>query len=172
MSTPELDALLNCDTCYGTLTINGVSMANPYGAWCLPDLSPLWGMPDQRPNADGLMPGATGMRGFPQRGTRTVYQLRFLASGQVNGQTGELVQDSGLTPEGMLATNIAYLYAQVLAPVGSGTGTRPAVWVVPDLGPTNHRVRATLPSGGVALLPSAVMRATMVLTDPYATLHL
>lgn len=171
MSTPELDALLNCDTCYGTLTIGGVLLANPYGAWCLPDLSPLWGDPDNRGD-DGLMPGATGLRAFPQRATKTVHQLRFLCSGQVDGQTGELAADAGRTPEGQLAVNMAYLTTNVFAPVGTGTGTRAGVWDVPELGPINAQVRARLPAGSVALLPSAVLRATMELQDPYALLHL
>ncbi len=171
MSSVEPMAILECDLSYGGLTIGGVDMLNAFGAWCAPDLSPLWGNPDVR-GADALLPGATGVRPFPRRGTITVHSLRFLVSGQVDGQDGLTAGEHGRTPEQQLALNLRFLNDNVFDPVGSGTGTRAAVWTPPGVAPILGDVRARMPAGGVALLPKGVLRGTMEIEDPRYALHL
>lgn len=168
MSDPDYNALLRtgCGTDYGTLVLNSVAMQNPYGAWCTPDLSPLWGSPEVR-GSDVLLPGAVGVRAFGRRGTVTTHNLRFIVSGQVDGQSGDLPEDHSRTPEAQLAVNMAYLHAQVFtSQIITGT------WTPPGVGAINASVRARLPSTNIALLPKAILRGTILLDDPHYALHL
>lgn len=122
-------------TIEGTLTIDGVPMNPANGAWAtLGDergeggLLQLWAMFAVR-GQDRVLPGAPGVIAYPRRITQTRIDLRFLMVGDVIGETGVPAANS---IEG-LAQNTEYIRANVLAPVVSTDGTRPATLTIPGL---------------------------------------
>lgn len=173
----DSQGVLNCATCYGTLTANEVPMVAANGAWCLNDLAPLWGGVEQRgddtvmPSLDSE-PGAPGARAFPRRDAPSSHQLEFWCSGHVDPD-GTPALELGRSPEAQLALNMAYLHANVFFSVDTGDGTYPVVWTVPGIGPITGNCRLLLPPGGVELVRgAALLTGTVVIQDPYSELHL
>lgn len=82
---------LNCDTCYGTLTINDVLLHTP--AWCLTDLSDLWGSFDYR-GSNRVIPGRRGRKPYVLRPDQTRYSLPFLIIGAYD-ENGNPYYDEG-----------------------------------------------------------------------------
>ena len=109
--------------CEGTLTIGGISMNR--AAWAVVGdsegqggLLPLWVTVDQR-GEDRLLPGTIGVIPYRRRATVTRHDLRLLVVGDV-----DLNGDPVVNTRNGLAANLAYLYTNVVAPVGTGDGTR------------------------------------------------
>lgn len=69
---------LECDPCYGELAIAGVSLHTP--AWCLPDLSALWGSFELR-GSNRVIPGRRGRKPYVRRVDETRYSLPLLVTG-------------------------------------------------------------------------------------------
>lgn len=69
---------LECDTCYGALTVGGVLMHTP--AWCLPDLSPLWSSFTLRGN-NRLLPHRRGRKPYPRRIDETHLSFPLIVTG-------------------------------------------------------------------------------------------
>lgn len=166
-----------CDTCYGELAIDGVSMHT--SAWCLPDLSPLWSSFELR-GQNRVIPGRRGRKPYPRRVDETRLSLPMLVTGYCDaagtpyseGGTGysdiyDDVYEHGPAisyPAG-LETNIAYL--QDLFNLCDPTETVNSL----------HTATFTLPSGAVresqvqilglvgALRPGYLFRATLDLLD-------
>lgn len=82
---------LNCDDCYGTLTINNVLLHTP--AWCLTDLSELWGSFDYR-GSNRIIPGRRGRKPYVLRADQTRYSLPFLIIGAYD-ENGNPYYDEG-----------------------------------------------------------------------------
>lgn len=80
---------INCDDCYGTLTINDVLLHTP--AWCLTDLSELWGSFDYR-GSNRIIPGRRGRKPYKLRADQTRYSLPFLIVGY-SDQNGNVYYD-------------------------------------------------------------------------------
>ena len=111
-------------TAAGALTIGGVAMFCP--AWKVINLQDLWAAAEQR-GRDVVIPGTSGVRPRRRRDTVTERTLRMLIVGDVD-RTGS-PQSNKLTG---LYTNVEYLRANVVAPTGSGNGTRSAVLTIPS----------------------------------------
>jgi len=117
---------LTWTTTAGDLTIGGVAM-NCAGWKLLGDsLARLWMPADQRGD-DRLIPGAAGVLAQRRRNTATTVSLEMLISG--------LADRNGTAASGtyvaQLYTNIVYLRDNVVAPTGTGDGTRSAVLTPP-----------------------------------------
>jgi len=113
------------DLSMGTLTISGVELVNTY-AWSITDLRPLWDSADVR-GSDRILPGVIGVIPYQRRWTVTKINLPMVISGYVD-QAGSIYDN----PFVGLQVNQAYLLDNVVAPVGSNPGTRPAVLTMPD----------------------------------------
>lgn len=111
--------------CSGTLTIGSVALNGP--AWDIPNLTALWIEYDQRGN-DRILPGAAGVIPYRRRMTATRHDLTIFIIGDVD----RLGAAYGNATTG-LATNVAYLDANVITPTGSGDGTRAATLTRPGL---------------------------------------
>ena len=108
----------------GGLTIAGISLTT---TWCrVENLIDLWLPADQR-GQDRVIPGSAGVLALQRRDTVTRRSLRLTVAGDVTyaGAT------SGDAFE-RLQINLDYLRAQIVAPTGSGNGTRSAVLTMPD----------------------------------------
>lgn len=151
---------LRCADCHGHLTIDDVNLHTP--AWCLIDLSDLWGTQDLR-GANRVIPGMRGRKAYRRRIDQTRFQLPFVISGACD-ENGFLYADAGLGwPEGLEA-NVAYLQNYLSA-------------VDTDRGDSTRRATFTLPSGNVrrswvqvlgirgGLVDGGIMRATLDLLD-------
>lgn len=115
---------LTYNTAAGDLTIGGVALNGP--AWKVLNLLELWQPADQRGN-DRLVPGTAGVLAQQRRDTVTRRSLQMLIVGDVD-RTGAAQADRF---EGLQA-NIDYLRSNVVAPTGTGDGTRSAVLTMPD----------------------------------------
>lgn len=115
---------LTYNTAAGDLTIGGVALNGP--AWKVLNLLELWQPADQRGN-DRLVPGTAGVLAQQRRDTVTRRSLQMLIVGDVD-RTGTPQADRF---EG-LQVNVEYLRANVVAPTGTGDGTRSAVLTMPD----------------------------------------
>lgn len=137
----------------GDLTIGGIAMNCP--AWKVLNLHELWQPADQR-GADRVVPGASGVLPLRRRDTVTQRSLQMLISG-THLQNGT----EASTPLIGLQVNVEYLRDNVVAPTGTGNGTRTAVLTMPsgatrtesvhvvgmefgDLRPDGHWLRAVL----------------------------
>lgn len=100
----------------GELVVAGQSMMCP--AWCVLDVSPLWGPAAQR-GQNLLIPGRPGKIGMPRRRDETGFSLPMLIDCTVD-RTGA---PWASIPVG-LAGNLAYLESNVSGPVSTGDGTR------------------------------------------------
>lgn len=108
----------------GELTVAGVSLCTR--AWCVLDLSPLWGIPDLR-GQNTTLPSYAGRRPRPRRVDQTAYPLAFLITGAVD-QDGDAHDD----PVMGLATNLDYLWDNVVSPPDPPATTRAAELTMPD----------------------------------------
>lgn len=115
---------LTYNTAAGDLTIGGVAMNGP--AWKVLNLYELW-LPANVRGSDRILPGAAGVIAYQRRATVTVRSLQMLVSG-THDRTGAAVADKY---EGLQA-NVDYLITNVVAPTGTGDGTRSAVLTMPD----------------------------------------
>jgi len=106
----------------GQLTIDGIEMCR--AAWCVLDLSSLWGFPDFR-GQNLVIPQAAGRRAYRRYIEETTYQLRM----QITGAVDE-TDTPHVDPVMGLALNLEYLWDNVVTP---DTGaTRAAVLTMPD----------------------------------------
>lgn len=109
----------------GTLTIGSVLMNRP--AWAIlgddtgeGGLLHLWVETEVRGD-DRLLPGAAGIIPYQRRLAPARHDLRLLVTGDVN-ENGVANANS---KTGLIA-NLNYIYANVIAPTGTGDGTRAA----------------------------------------------
>jgi len=112
----------------GTLTVDGISLNNAFGAWGVygdktgqGGLLKLWNDFDVRGD-DRILPSATGVIAYERRVTATRHDLTLTVVGDVNGQTGATVMDCRVG----LQDNMDYLMTNVILPPGTSTGTRSA----------------------------------------------
>lgn len=115
---------LTWNTAAGDLTIGGVAMN--CAAWRVENLLDLWFPADQR-GKDQQVAGVAGARAKRRVTTATKRSLRLTIVGDVD-RTGATNSDWF---EG-LAANVAYLRDNVIAPTGTGDGTRSAVLTMPN----------------------------------------
>lgn len=121
--------LLNYD-CEGTLTISGILM-NRLAFMTQADedgnggLSQFLTLADQR-GEDRILPGTPGVIANRRRLTVTKLSIRLVVVGDIlwNGTTPS-------TPKIGLFTNLKYIYDNVVAPTGTGDGTRAVTVVLP-----------------------------------------
>lgn len=106
------------------LEINSVPLATP--AWDVVDYSPLY---DEKPvrHANRIIPNVTGRAGYMPVGDEKRVMLRMVIKGERNHENTVYAN-----PRVGLWTNIAYLRTNVVAPTGTGDGTRAATWHLPD----------------------------------------
>jgi len=126
----------------GTLSLDGISLQNPFGAWgVVPNkgkggLIPLWTDYEVR-GQNRILPSVTGVIMYEHRVTETEYDLRLAVTGDVDGQTGLSNTDA---IEG-LETNLDYLTTNVILPPGGPTGARAGVLVKPSGATLNASVQ-------------------------------
>lgn len=128
--------------CEGTLTIGGISMNR--AAWAIlgdedgdGGLLGLITKVSQR-GSDRKIPSAGGVLAYRRWADVTEHQLRILVAGDVN-YLGVANADHNAG----LASNLDYLYTNVIAPVASTTGTRAAVLNIPGLGTKTADIHVT-----------------------------
>lgn len=117
-------------TCEGTLTIGGILM-NQSAFMTQADedgngaLSQFLTLADQR-GEDRILPGTAGVIPYKRRLTVTKLTIRLVVVGDIlyNGSTPS-------TPKIGLFTNLKYIYDNVVAPTGTGDGTRAISVVLP-----------------------------------------
>lgn len=102
------------------LTINSVPLATP--AWKTVDVAPLFDSAPQR-GENRVVPHANGRVAYLRRNDEWPIQLNLVIFGAYD-QNGVLASNKRL----QLLTNIEYLKTNVVAPTGTGDGTRTAVW--------------------------------------------
>lgn len=122
-------------TAEGSLSIDGVDMANQFGAWgILHDgrgeggLLKLWSPDFVIRGENRILPSVTGVLMYEHRMTETTVKLNLCVVGDVDGQTGLANTDA---TEGM-EVNFDYLYENVVRPPGNSTGTRTGVLTLPS----------------------------------------
>ena len=117
----------------GTLSLDGISLQNTFGAWgIIPNkgrggLIPLWTDFAVR-GQNRILPSVTGVIMYEHRVTETEYDLRLAVTGDVDGQTGLSNTDA---VQG-LEVNLDYLTTNVILPPGNSTGTRAGVLIKPS----------------------------------------
>lgn len=124
-----MTGLFNYD-CEGTLTIGGILM-NRLAFMTQADengnggLSQFLTLADQR-GEDRILPGTTGVIAYKRRLTVTKLTIRLVV-------TGDILHDGSTpsTPKIGLFTNLKYIYDNVVAPTGTGDGTRSMSVVLP-----------------------------------------
>lgn len=126
---------LNDYDCEGELTISALSMNRPAWAVLADDegnggLMQLLTDVAQR-GEDRRLPSATGVIPFQRRVDVSTYELRLLVVGSVNFNGVETTE--GANPlwynvNWTLELNLNYIMGNIIAPTGTGDGTRPAVW--------------------------------------------
>lgn len=142
----------------GGLSIGGVNMMCP--AWEVLNLLVLWSPAIQR-GSDRVLPGAAGVVARPRRDTVTRHSLQLLIVGDVD-RTGSTNSDLF---EGLQA-NIDYLRANVVAPTGTGDGTRSAVLTMPDASTRTEAVHVTALTLGEFRGDGAWVRAVLEVSIP------
>lgn len=138
------------------VSIGGISLATP--AWDVLNIHVLWQGPEVR-GSDRLLPGAAGVRPYRRRATVTRYTLELVINGTF--------REDGLTyanPAIGLQSNIDYLYANVVAPVATTSGTRAVSLVMPD--GTTRTGHAHVEAFQIAPISFKVVRATMDISIP------
>lgn len=123
----------------GALEVDGIAMANPFGAWGIVSdekgnggLLQLWTdfsvrgenrvLPTPAPSATGaVIP-------YEHRVTESKCDLRLLVTGDVDGQTGAINTDAVTG----LEVNLGYLMTNVILPPATATGTRAAELTMPS----------------------------------------
>lgn len=112
------------EQCDGELTIDGVLMHTP--AWNVLRVLALW-MPGDQRGSDRLLPLTPGVIPYQRRLTVTRHSLPMAIHGEVD-QAGVPYPNVWAG----LEANIDYLKANVVAPTGTGDGTRPASLLMPS----------------------------------------
>ncbi len=180
----EAGGPLNCDPCYGTLTINDVLLHTP--AWCLPDLSALWGSFELR-GANRLIPGRRGRKPYVRRADETRYSLPLLVTGYCDAAGIPWTDPGGgysdfyspsyehvgaTTYEEGLENNLAFLQRtfHLDDPSDTAESVFDAVFELPSLTTRESRVQVLGIRG--QLLPGALFRATLEILDVDAGLIL
>lgn len=121
---------INDFACEGALTIGGISMNRL--AWAV--------LADDRGSngllqavtlievrgEDRILPGAVGVIPYQRRLTSVRMDFRIIVIGELNSAGAANADHTA----GLIA-NLKYLYANVVAPTGTGDGTRPAVLTLP-----------------------------------------
>lgn len=107
----------------GSLSINGVNLCTV--AWCVQDLKPLWEEDDYR-GGTKIVPEQPGELSYPLRRGKRRVDLDLTISGFVD-TAGHFYSN----PFTGLEAHVDYLNANVVAPVGTGAGTRGAVLTKP-----------------------------------------
>lgn len=123
------------NTAAGGLTIGGVDMMGP--AWQVRNLIELW-LPSQQRGRDKVIPGVAGRRPYRRFDDATVRTLSLKITGDVD-RTGAAQSNTFLG----LQTNIDYLITNVVAPTGSGDGTRSLVLTMPSGATRTESVHVT-----------------------------
>jgi hypothetical protein len=118
--------------CEGVLTISSISMNR--AAWAVlgdetgrGGLVPLWVTVDQRGD-DRVLPHGPVIP-YLRRNTATRHDLRLLVTGDVDLNGAPLSNSKA-----GLYDNLAYIYTNIVAPTGTGDGTRVASLTVPGSG--------------------------------------
>lgn len=157
----SLDAAgpLNCDPCYGTLTIDQVSLHT--SAWCAPDLSALWGSPLLR-GQNRLIPGRQGRKPYKRRIDEFRFSLPLLVTGYCDSD-GFAYSDAGVGFDQGLEANVAYLQNALVIPPSNNDSTRDATFTLPSGNVRQSTVQILGLTG--QLLPGALFRATLELVD-------
>jgi hypothetical protein len=126
-----MPAIENYD-CDGTLAISGVNMN--WDAWAIVGddngrggLLNLWIEAEQR-GEDRVLPNATGVIPYRRRLDVTPHELRLLVTGDI-----DLAGQPSTNSKTQLLTNLAFLYTNVIAPTGTGDGTRGATLTFPGM---------------------------------------
>lgn len=116
--------------CEGTLTIGGILM-NRLAFFTQADengnggLSQFLTLADQR-GEDRVLPGVAGVIAYKRRLTVTKLTIRLVVTGDIL-YTGSAPS----TPKIGLFTNLKYIYDNIVAPTGTGDGTRSMSVVLP-----------------------------------------
>lgn len=156
---------LNCDLCFGTLTIGAVSMHTP--AWCITDLSDLWSSPTLR-GANRLIPGRQGRKAYKRRLDENKLQFPMLVTGYCDPE-GFPYGDMGMTPDQGLEANIAYLQNNVVLPNDDqADSTREATFTLPSGNTRVSTIQVVSLTGRLAA--GALFRGTLEITDVDALL--
>lgn len=109
--------------CFGSMTVDGFSLNTP--AWDFYGYQKLWSEYEVRTDEVPL-PTAPGRRSYPGRLDQSEYELTAYVTGEAD-ESGVAYPDVW---QG-LYTNLQSLWNNVLSPVGTGRGTRPAVLTFP-----------------------------------------
>lgn len=161
--TTTTSAPITCQTgTYGSLAIDSVSLHTP--AWCVMDLSDLWGTPNYR-GADVLIPHQAGQKPYIRRKDTTQYSLPMIVTGYCD-QFGAVNANYDIG----LQENVEYLMTYVALPTNTGDGTRTAVWTLPSGSTVTAQIHVLGLRG--QLLPGALYRPTLEISVPGADLHL
>ena len=164
---------LDCSTSYGELTIDGWSLHT--GAWCVPDLSPIYESPEFRGD-NVLVETEHGRVARPIVTDETDYALRMMFSGAVDRSGTGWTNHAG----GVLANRRAFV-DHYIAPIRNGTAALPATLVVPDPDTVDGTLTFEFDVQPLRLtwnlLPGGYARAVLRLrvpvpdfaADPYAT---
>lgn len=157
---------LNCETCYGTLTIDEVSMHTP--AWCLFDLSALWSTPEYR-GSNRVIPGRQGRKPYKRRIDETRYSLPLLVTGYCD-ENGTPYEPMGLDWAWGLEANVAFLQDKVaLPPADVADSTRLATFNLPSGNVRRSLIQVLGIRGGLRV--GGVMQATLEILDTEGKLH-
>lgn len=107
-----------------SLAIDGWQSETP--AWTILDYTPLK-EPAAKRGADRVLPGVTGVKGYPRRYTVTEKQLPMHIF-------GDTAPNGSLYPDGQdgLQDNIDAIVAAIVDPPSTADGTRSATWTLPD----------------------------------------
>lgn len=159
------DLTWGCETCYGSLAIEGVDLNR--NAWCV-DLGQLWASPEVR-GVNTQLPGVVGTAAEPYRITETRFSLPLWVNGHWLPDDSPVVGGGGI--EAQLEANLAYIYANVVLTNTTTDVTQTAVWTLPSGGTVVAEVQAKRVPPGI-LSPGAVFRSTLELVCPLGDLHL
>jgi len=152
---------LTWTTTAGDLTIGGVAMN--CAAWKLvgDSLLRLW-LPAEQRGEDRLIPGAAGVKALQRRNTVTTVSLDLLVAG--------LADRNGVAATGtyvaQLYTNLAYLRDNVVAPTGTGDGTRSATLTLPSGSTLTEPVHVVGLKTGDMALDGRWVKAVLELSIP------
>lgn len=165
MTVSPNDLTWECDPCYGSLVIAGVSLNRL--AWCV-DLSALWGTPVVR-GTNTPLPGVVGTAAEPYRLTETLHSLPLHVNG--HWDPDDVAVAAGANVYAQLEANLAELYASVVFTNTTTDVTQTATWSLPS-GATVVAEVQVLRVPPPALLPGAIMRSTLEVRDVAGALHL
>lgn len=150
---------LNNTSCYGSLTIDDISMHTP--AWHIPDLSQLWSTPPLR-GANRLIPGRQGRKPYKRRKDEAQYTLPILITGYCDSY-GVPYTNLGIDWMQGLEANVAFLQNNVAFPPNNADSTRLATFVLPSGNARRSLVQVISLRG--QLNPGGIMQATLDLID-------